>query len=109
MTNDAKLGLLVGVAGVILAAAVSGNRPSIPAGTPAAEAPQSPASGAKAEVAIAPEPRPVAEKEFSRAAAAEVVVAPAPAEFPRELPSTPVVRTRREPDATPTGRGGSSR
>jgi hypothetical protein len=100
MPNDAKLGLLVGVLGVVAAAVVSASRPtpqpaaSVPTAAKAAkpadpgEPPSRPAVVAIDLPPAAPPPRPV--------------VKPTPADLPTELPSTPVVRTRHEPDATPT-------
>ena len=90
MPNDAKLGLLAGVLGVIVAAVVSVDRPS-PA--PAANAPTPPRAVAKPPME-------------SHVAEARQPVAPptSPAVLPTDLNSTPVVRTRKEPDATPAGR-----
>jgi 2-oxoglutarate dehydrogenase E1 component len=83
MTNDAKLGLLAGVLGVIVAGTLSANRPPQNATAPAAPA--------------APEPKP------ARAAAAAPAAPASPGALPAALDSTPV-RTRPEPDATPTSR-----
>src|SRR5687767_13562437 len=96
MPNDAKLGLLAGVLGVIVVAVVSAGRPPIPrppgnSPTPQENAPSKVATPAVDPVAVvAPDPRPAPTA--------------APAVLSAEPPSTPVVRTRREPDATPASR-----
>lgn len=85
MTNDAKLGMLVGVVGVVVAAVLFGN-----------PAPPTPEPPAPAKAATVPASAPVA-------TAASI----APSELPRDrpsLPTTPVVRTRKEADAQPTSR-----
>jgi hypothetical protein len=89
MPNDAKLGLLAGVLGVIVAAVVSADR-------------QSPAPATN----TATPPKVVAKPPSkSDAAVAGQRTAPSsPAVLPTELNSTPVVRTRKEPDATPASR-----
>ncbi|MFO0825686.1 MAG: hypothetical protein U0792_21625 [Gemmataceae bacterium] len=105
MPNDAKLGLLVGVVGVIAVAVMSAKRPQ-PQETattppPAESAPQ-PRAVAKRVVppTSATEPQPVRHVETAPAPHA----LPVPSALPTELRSTPVVRTKREPVATPTSR-----
>lgn len=103
MPNDAKLGLLVGVIGVIAVAVMSTNKLPHPQATananvptavqkaPAPRADESPVKQATQptrQIEIAPEPQPV----------------PVPTALPMELPSTPVVRTKREPVVTPASR-----
>jgi len=102
MPNDAKLGLLVGVVGVIFVAVMSGNR--LPRPQTAANVPSSvqktvnakPAEKTVVAVVSDVKPEPVHEP----------IPEPheAPAVLPMELASTPVVRTKREPVATPTSR-----
>ena len=90
MPNDAKLGLLAGVLGVLVAAVVSVQRPTPP---PGANTNPPPSAPAKAVANTAPKPD------------AEPAAPPrTPAVLPTELPSTPVVRTKKEPDATPASR-----
>lgn len=87
MTNDAKLGMLVGVLGVVVAAVLFAN----PAPPQTAESPQ-PAPSKPAAVVVAP---------------LATSVAAAPTEPPRDrepLPTTPVVRPRKEPTAQPVSR-----
>src|SRR5262245_5107838 len=98
MPNDAKLGLLAGVLGVIVAGVLTANRPTGNAGVPspdpqqaAAKAAEKPSQPLAAESKPASEPDPKGEPDT-------------PAVLPGELPSTPVVRTEKEPDATPAGR-----
>jgi hypothetical protein len=86
MSNDAKLGLMVGVLGVVVAAVVSVQKP----------APQ-PQPG----VAANPVPKDVAKPP---AVARPAETPRSPEVLPADLASTPVVRTRREPDATPASR-----
>ena len=90
MTNDAKLGMLVGVLGVIVAAVLFTNAPPPAQSQPsAAEAP--------AQKASAPTVAPVAPT--------AVTVAPPQVKSDGDaLPSTPVARTRKETDAQPTSR-----
>ena len=94
MPNDAKLGLLTGVLGVIVVAALSAQRPPQPAAVTATP----PATPAKT-----PEP-PTSESPVPEPHPAAVESPPEPEVLPAELPSTPVVRTRKEPDARPTSR-----
>ncbi|MFM8271780.1 MAG: hypothetical protein ACKODX_05535 [Gemmata sp.] len=79
MTNDAKLGMLAGVLGVILAA-----------------------------VFLAKPAQPVAAESQTKQAPAPTASAPVPGAPPQAgpaaLPSTPVARTRRDVDATPASR-----
>lgn len=82
MPNDAKLGLLTGVIGVIVAAALSLSRP--PSGAP----PPAQAAG----------PREL------QSATGKPTAAPATAAPSSELAATPVVRTKKDTDATPTSR-----
>ena len=87
MPNDAKLGLLAGVIGVIAAAVLSANRPA-PAPVPAVP---THASGPAA---------PRIEKPLR----ARDVVASTPSAQPADPPSTPIVRSRREADGTRAAR-----
>jgi hypothetical protein len=85
MTNDAKLGMLVGVLGVIVAAVLFTNAsPPAQSQPSAAELPAQQKAVAPTVVTVAPPPEVKSEKE--------------------PLPSTPVVRTRKEADAQPTSR-----
>jgi hypothetical protein len=88
MPNDAKLGLLAGVLGVLVAAVASVQRPTPPPGANTSPPPSAPAK---------PAPKPDANAEPSG-------LPRTPAVLPTELPSTPVVRTKKEPDATPASR-----
>lgn len=106
MPNDAKLGLLVGVVGVVFVAVMSAK--PLPQAPTAANVPapvQKAAASLRTEKPVAPAPpdRPVVNL---LAEAKPAVSDPllAPAVLPTELPSTPVVRTTREPVATPTSR-----
>ncbi len=78
MTNDSKLGMLAGVLGVVIAAMFFAKQPSQPVGAEP-QAKQQPAPTASAP-GVPPEAGPAA------------------------LPSTPVVRTRKEVDAKPASR-----
>ena len=107
MPNDAKLGLLVGVVGVVFVAVMSAK--PLPQAPTAANVPapvQKAVAPLPTEKAAAPLPpdRPV----VNLLAEAKPAPAPdpllAPAVLPTELPSTPVVRTNREPVATPASR-----
>ena len=82
MPNDAKLGLLVGVIGVIAVAVLSSNRPA-------------PAIPNEATVPVASAPATNSPRDQPAAAVAST---------PAEKPAAPVVRTRNEPDGTPAGR-----
>lgn len=88
MKNDAKLGMLAGVLGVIVAAILFANAP--PPDTPR------PAAAVEPTTKASPTPQPVP-------TASTPPVAP---ETGDTLPATPVVRTRKDVDAQPTGRGG---
>jgi hypothetical protein len=92
MTNDAKLGLLAGVFGVIVAGVVSADRPP-----PNATAPPAPTAAPKHAGKPSPETKP------GRTVAAAPEAPVIPGTLPTDLGSTPV-RTRPEPDATPTSR-----
>jgi hypothetical protein len=81
MTNDAKLGMLVGVLGVIVAAVLFTN----------SQPPQAPQAQPNA-------PEPTAPTVATAAPAPEVRKESAP------LASTPVVRTRKDIDAQPASR-----
>jgi hypothetical protein len=85
MPNDAKLGLLTGVIGVIAVAVLSANRPA-------------PVHPAKAPVPVASAPATSAPRDQPAAA-----VASAPA-LSNENTSGPIARTKNEPDGTPAGR-----
>jgi hypothetical protein len=91
MKNDAKLGMLAGVLGVIVAAVLFANGP--PSGTPGRPGPTSVEPNAKTG---------------SPSAAAPAVSSAAPAASAPVLASTPVGRTRKETDAQPTGRAGGT-
>lgn len=82
MPNDAKLGLFTGVIGVIVAAAMSVNRPH-PEAQPAVDVTGAPVAAA---------------------APAELEKPPTPVARASEPASTPVIRTRKEPEGTPAGR-----
>jgi hypothetical protein len=86
MPNDAKLGLLAGVLGVVLAYVLVNKPQQPPANPPKLASPKQ----APEQDAILPrtttEPPPTPEK------------------LPSDLGSTPVVRTKKELDATPTSR-----
>ena len=81
MPNDAKLGLFVGVIGVIAVAVMSIDRPATVAGPPVSAANPSPAA-----VHTAPPPH--------------ATVTPS-----ADPPSTPVAKTRPEVAGTPAARG----
>ncbi len=87
MKNDAKLGMLVGVLGVIVAAVLFAN-------TPQPSAQSRPGTDAKTKDATTP--------------TATAVPPPLPEANTAALPSTPVVRTRKEPDAQPASRSGTT-
>jgi hypothetical protein len=87
MPNDAKLGLLAGVVGVVLAYLVLVNKPQQPPVTPPKQLNPTPAP----EQNTSP-PKPTTES------------ASTPEKLPTTLGSTPVVRTKKELDATPTSR-----
>lgn len=88
MPNDAKLGLLVGVIGVIAVAVVSANRPA-PAHAPSTAAPV--ASATISSIIVAPK------EKSSVAASTPGAQATAPV-------STPISRTRTEPTGKPASR-----
>jgi hypothetical protein len=88
MPNDAKLGLLAGVIGVIAVAVVSANRPA-PANPPSAPVPVVLAPGTPSSAASTDQPT--------------VAVGSKPA-VPGENTSPPIARTKTEPDGTPAGR-----
>lgn len=98
MPNDAKLGLLVGVMGVIVVAVMSANRlphPQTAANVPGSHQKNAPPPHAeKAVVNLAADIKPTPMPD----------VRPVPAVLPQDLPSTPVVRTKRDQVATPTSR-----
>ena len=90
MTNDAKLGMLAGLLGVVVAAVVFANAP------PAAQSQPGPAAQ------LPPNEKPA--PPTSAVASAQAAV---PSDsYTAELPSTPVVRTRKEVDAQPASRQG---
>jgi hypothetical protein len=82
MQNDAKLGLLAGVVGVIIAATISGKTPP-PAGTVSGSATQSSSTV------------------NTNAKANEIAV---PAVVPGELATTPVAQTKKKVEALTTSR-----
>jgi hypothetical protein len=88
MPNDAKLGLLVGVLGVIMAAVLSVKSP-VAQGTPSAQV--APAAAA-------------APKEVQAVKKGTTPETGTPAALPAELASTPVTRSKKEIEGTPTSR-----
>ncbi len=92
MPNDAKLGLLVGVVGVIVVALMSVGKPTN-TGTPTSAV----STGVQSSIPAAAPPIPEAasppERQPSR-----------PVARPTELANTPVPRLRKEPEGTPTSR-----
>lgn len=95
MTNDAKLGMVAGVAGVIVAAVLlSNNSP------PAQSKSGSPEPHAKDKLAV----------QHAQPGASPAAVTPAGEPAPETnavaLPSTPVIRTRKDTDAQPASRAG---
>jgi len=92
MTNDAKLGMLAGVIGVIVAAVFFTKQPPPPLTVePQVKQPQA------LQTAMPTPPSALGSP------AATTVVTP-PEARPAALPSTPVVRTRKDVDAQPTSR-----
>jgi hypothetical protein len=83
MTNDAKLGMLAGVLGVVVAAVLFGNAPPPEAG----------AGAASPEAAGLPQ-----------APTAATPARPPPEASAAALPATPVPRTRKDLDAQPASR-----
>ena len=83
MTNDAKLGMLAGVLGVIVAAVLFANTPQPDPSQPSAAVP------------LAKDVPPTA-------------AATPPEAGTAALPSTPVARTRKDVDAQPASRQGSA-
>ena len=96
MKNDAKLGMLAGVLGVLAAAVLFANVPPVPVPQP-----KGTATSAKEP---APKDRP--------APTAATPAAPAPVTSPEvstaALPSTPVGRTRKDVPAQPAARSGGA-
>lgn len=90
MTNDAKLGMLTGVVGVLFAAVFLTKPPAQPV---ASEPPVPAQTRAQAQPAAVPSAPASAPR-------ADAVASSAPAAFP----STPVVRTRKDVSAQPTAR-----
>ena len=89
MPNDAKLGLLAGVLGVIVAAVVSASRPGP---DPASNVAPAHLAETKAPTKLKP-------------AGSVADGSPAsPAVLPADLAARPVVRTRKEPDGTAASR-----
>ena len=84
MQNDAKLGLLAGVLGVIVAATISGKSPS------ALNTPTAPSSAASKS-----SPAALAQGRINEAA---------PAALPTDLNTTPVSRTQKDVQAIATAR-----
>jgi hypothetical protein len=97
MTNDAKLGMVAGVAGVIVAAVLlSGNPP------PAAQSkPGAPVEPGKKD-------RTASQPQVPSGTAPTAAVTPAPTEAHAALPSTPIPRTRKDVDAQPASRPGGT-
>ncbi len=90
MKNDAKLGMLAGVLGVLVAAVLFANAPPAPNPSPSATGPSAKDAAPKGRPAppAATPAAPVASPEVSAAA----------------LPSTPVGRTRKDVPAQPAAR-----
>ncbi|MBN9119187.1 MAG: hypothetical protein J0I06_08505 [Planctomycetes bacterium] len=88
MTNDAKLGMLVGVLGVIVAAVLFTSAP--PPAPPQAGVPEPSAQPKAAPPAVATVVPPIARGEKE------------------PLASTPVARTRRDASAQPVSRSGGA-
>jgi hypothetical protein len=88
MTNDAKLGLLTGVAGVVVAAALWTTPPQPPPDT----------AGRTSHPPQATPPHSVAEA----SGGLPVANTPAPLRAPAPLPSSPVARTHTDVPALPT-------
>jgi len=86
MPNDAKLGLLAGVLGVIIAATISG------------KAPTSLGTAGNAPPTNSQQPAPASKMQ------AKASDATTPALLPAELPTTPVIQTRPEVEATTASR-----
>lgn len=89
MKNDAKLGMLAGVLGVIVAAVLFANPPQ-------------PDPRPSASTTAAPEQKP--KERPAPTATAVPSPAPEPEVAAPDLPTTPVVRTRKEADAQPASR-----
>jgi hypothetical protein len=94
MTNDSKLGMVAGVAGVIVAAVLLSNSP------PPAQSKPGPGPSAKDKVAAQP---------AAAVAAPPAAVTPAtpPQAGTAALASTPVARTRKDVQAQPTSLSGA--
>jgi hypothetical protein len=96
MTNDAKLGMVAGVAGVIVAAVLLSNNPP-PAQSKSGEGPE---PHAKDKLAV----------QHAQPGTSPAAVTPAGESTPETntaaLPSTPVIRTRTDTDAQPASRAG---
>lgn len=88
MTNDAKLGMLVGVVGVVLAAVFFTKQPAQPV-------------SAEPQAQVQPVAVPSAP---SVPVSAQAALVPQADAAPARFPSTPVVRTRKEVPAQPTSR-----
>lgn len=93
MPNDAKLGLLAGVIGVIVAAV------SVNGGLPVPANPVAEAAGVPSPPPEKPDPKPPAAPE----------VAGSPATLTAGLTAMPVVKSSPEPEGTPAGRGPRTR
>lgn len=83
MTNDAKLGMLAGVLGVIVAAVLLSNAPP---------------RGAQSQPGASIQPTPKEKPTPTTPAATPAT----PGASPAALPSSPVARTRKDVDAQPT-------
>jgi hypothetical protein len=96
MTNDAKLGMVAGVVGVIIAAVLLSNAPP----------PAQSKSGEGAE----PRPKEKLAAQHAQPGTPPAAVTPASEPTPETnaaaLPSTPVIRTRKDADAQPASRAG---
>ncbi len=97
MTNDAKLGLLVGVLGVIAAA-------TIPVKSPAALGTANSVSSAAAVQPASKDQGSAAESQKSEGPTSHIV---APALLPADLGTTAVVRSKKEVEGTTTARTSS--
>jgi hypothetical protein len=88
MTNDSKLGMAAGVAGVIVAAVLLSNGP------PPAQSKPGPSTDP-------PKEKLAAQPQLQAGTPPPAAVTPGPEPSDTALPSTPVARTRKDVDAQP--------
>jgi hypothetical protein len=90
MTNDSKLGMAAGVAGVIVAAVLLSNNPP-------------PAAQSKPGAGLPPKEKLAGQPQLQAGTPPPVAVTPVapPEASDTALPSTPVARTRKDVDAQP--------